>query len=131
MSGSPAQNDGRVSAPPGFVSADSPGPGPAWEGSAEAATPLAAALILGLGIPQQHADRVRQVMLHADPVRASEDEGMLAYGWNHDGVWIALFAHPGGSSRASCRIARITHTVDGELVRKPAALERAGEGDDV
>ncbi len=104
-----------------WIPADSPGPGPAWEGSAEASTPLAAALLLGISVPQQHADRVARLMLHADPIQQADGDGMLTYAWNGDGVWIALIATRDGASRASCRIARVTHTVDGEVLRRQVA----------
>ena len=104
-----------------WIAADSPSPGPAWEGSAEASTPLAAALLLGISLPQQHADRVGRLMLHAAPVQQADEDGMLTYAWNGDGVWIALIATSDGTSRASCRIARVTHTVNGEVVRREVA----------
>lgn len=107
-----------------FTPADAPGPGPDWEGSAEAATPLTAALVLGIGIPDRHGARVRGILLGTEPDEHCDADGLLTYTWNREGAWIALMVRPDGFSRASARIGKITHTVDGEVVDGGRAIER-------
>lgn len=71
-----------------------------------ASSPLAAAFLLGLTIPKQHADRIAQLIINrrsAPPIEGTVgDDGSRAWEWEADGVFVVLRCFEDGRSDAYC-----------------------------
>lgn len=72
-----------------------------------ASSPLAAAFLLGLTVPRQHAERIADLVMSrrgAPPIEGiAGDDGSRAWEWDADGVFLVLRAFDDGHSDAYCR----------------------------
>lgn len=76
-----------------------------------ASSPLAAAFLLGLSVPKQHADRLADLIMSGRapvPVEGiAGDDGSRAWEWDADGVFIVLRSFDDGRSDAYCEAQRV------------------------
>lgn len=86
----------------------------AFEAEAKSSSPLAAAFLLGLTVPERHALRIADVILSgrgASPIEGiAGDDGSRAWEWEVDGVFVLLRSFEDGRGDAYCKAQKVAET---------------------
>jgi hypothetical protein len=91
---------------------------PPAECSTAAATPLAAAFLAGLGVPEHAREAARHLVVAIIPTHAVGDDGGQCWKWHAPGLAIYLSVAADGASEACIKVASMQpEFVDGEVLR--------------
>lgn len=93
-------------------------PVPPAECSTAANTPLAAAFLAGLGVPEHARDAARHLVVATAPSEGVGDDGSRCWEWHTPGLSVYLSATTDGESEGYVKVASVQpEFVNGEVLR--------------